>query len=129
MMKLIFLFYFISSGFAYDDKISGEIWWTKSEKGNGEMRTGEIVVLAYSINTGKRELIASTKILKPSFPQLFLIGPKQMKSPGTQFAGPFEIEIEYFEQGKTFSGIGLQEKVLTGSRKNIFYLNPKELQP
>ncbi|PJB52496.1 MAG: hypothetical protein CO099_12290 [Bdellovibrio sp. CG_4_9_14_3_um_filter_39_7] len=129
-MKNIFLLFILlisNLTFAgeFDNKITGEIWWSKNEKGDGTLKEAEIVVKAYTLAKGLRRLLAETTIKKPSFPQLFLLGPKQTLIPGDQFVGPFEVEIKFIHEGKVNYASPMSEDLVpNGKRNSIFYLFP-----
>lgn len=109
----------------FDSKISGEIWWTQAEKGEGKLQQGVLIIRAFTLSTGIKKILAETTIEKPSFPQLFLLGPKQTKIAGEPFVGPFELEISYLIDGKVTLAIPVNEKLVpNGKRNNIYYLNP-----
>ena len=109
----------------FDNKISGEVWWSKTNKGDGKLKEAEIVVKAYTLSKGTKRLLAETTIKKPSFPQLFLLGPKQTLIPGDQFVGPFEIEIHYMSDGKMIKANPVSEDLVpNGKRNSVFFLFP-----
>ncbi|GAB4024895.1 MAG: hypothetical protein Fur0010_28100 [Bdellovibrio sp.] len=94
--------------------------------GDGKMREGATInVKAFSIANNERKLIAQTTIKKPSFPQLFLLGPKQTVVPGLPFEGPFQLEISFKEGDLEVTGKTDQKEIHNGDRKNIFYLDIK----
>ncbi len=103
-----------------DPKIAGTISYIKMKP--GAQFDGKVVLELYEND----KLFAQTAILRPRFPQAFLIGPKNAVTPGIPFEGEFKLVAKLVQDNGKKVAEARQFKVLAGARNIMLILKESE---
>lgn len=105
---------------AGDPKIAGTLTYNKMKP--GDQFDGKVVLELYQGD----ELFAQTAILKPRFPQAYLIGPKNAVTPGVPFKGEFKLVAKLMQENGSKVAEAQRLKVLAGTRNIMLILSENQ---
>jgi hypothetical protein len=129
-MKTFFIFFVFSwlnlLASSFDSKIGGLVQLDGAP--NAYRVEGELIVEAISQQDGK--LSARTVVTNPTFPQAFLIGPKNLVQGRNVFAGEFQVRASLNKRdGKKVTNINDEPTVKVGERGLRLKLKPHAQDP
>ncbi len=93
-----------------DPKIAGTLTYAKMMP--GDQFDGKVILELYQGD----KLFAQTEILRPRFPQAYLVGPKNAVTPGVPFEGEFRLSARLVGDKGTKIAQASNAKVLAGAR-------------